>query len=94
MKIRSTNTSTPVGSMLLRAERAQGRIYCLIELKIFENTVYCISVTGDEFAAELVGEDGVEAQRLFETLYDECVPCYQLFDIISDIKRENLAKNS
>lgn len=94
MKIRSTNISTPVGSTLLRAERAQGRIYCLIELKIFENTVYCISVTGDEFAAELVGEDGVEAQRLFETLHDECVPCYQLFDIISDVKRENLAKNS
>ncbi len=94
MKIRNTKAPSPVGSTLLRAERAQGRIYCLMELKIFENTVYCISITGDEFAAELVGEDGVEAQRLFEALHDECIPSYHLFDIVSDTKRENLAKNS
>lgn len=94
MKIKNTKMPTPVGSTLLRAERAQGRIYCLIELKIFENTAYCISISGEDFAAELVGEDGVEAQRLYENLYGESVPPYHLFDIISDMKHENLAKNS
>ena len=94
MKIKNTKMPTPVGSTLLRAERAQGRIYCLIELKIFENSVYCISISGEGFASELVGEDAVEAQRLYENLYGDSVPEYHLFDIVSDIKRENLAQNS
>jgi hypothetical protein len=93
MKNKNTKNPTPVGSTLLRVERGHGRIYCLIELSIFENTVYCISVTGDDFAAELVGEDAVEAQKMFETLCDEFIPSYHLFDIVSDMKRENLAKN-
>ena len=71
-----------------------GRIYCLIELKIFESAVYCISITeGEEFSAELVGEDLTHAQRLFDMLCDEGIPTYHLFDIISDMKRESLAKN-
>ena len=79
---------------MLKAERAQGMIYCLVELKVFENTVYCISITErEEFCAELAGEDRVEAQKTFELLCDEGVPPYQLFDIISDAKRERLAKN-
>ena len=94
MKIKNTKMPTPVGSTLLRAERAQGRIYCLIELKIFDNAVYCISISGEDFASELVGEDAAQAQRLYENLYGDSVPEYQLFDIVSDIKRENLAQNS
>ena len=94
MRNKNSKMPTPIGSSLIRAERAQGRIYCLMELRVFDNTVYCISVSGEDFAAELVGEDTVEAQRLYENLYSECVPAYHLFDIVSDIKRENLAKNS
>ncbi|MBE6593830.1 MAG: hypothetical protein E7642_07570 [Ruminococcaceae bacterium] len=94
MKTKSAKITSPLSSTLLRADRAMGRIYCFIELKIFDKTVYCISITeGEEFAAELVGEDGTESQRLFDTLCDEGIPPYHLFDIISDIKRESLAKN-
>ena len=94
MKTKSTKIPSPIASTLLRAERALGRIYCLIELKIFESTVYCISITeGEEFDAELVGDVPADAQKLFDTLCDEGIPPYHLFDIISDIKRESLAKN-
>jgi hypothetical protein len=94
MKTKSTKIPSPLATTLLRADRAMGRIYCLIELRIFESTVYCISITeGEEFKAELVGHDPAEAQKLFDTLYDEGVPPYHLFDIISDLKRESLAKN-
>ena len=94
MKTKSTKIPSPLASTLLRADRAMGRIYCLIELKIFESTVYCISITeGEEFSAELIGENSTESQRLFDTLCDEGIPPYHLFDIVSDLKRESLAKN-
>ena len=94
MENSNTISTAPQGSTLIRAERAHGRIYCLIEIKIFENTVYCISVTDDEFSAELVSNDRVGALRLFEALCDEGIPSYHLFDIVSDSKREYLTNNS
>ena len=95
MKLKNTKFPTTLSSTLLHVDRAQGRIYCLIELKIFENAVYCISISADgEFSAELVGDDPVEARRLFDLLCDECVPSYQLFDVVSDRKRDSLTKNS
>jgi hypothetical protein len=63
-------------------------------MSIFDNTVYCLSIHGDEFASELVGEDLVAAQRLFDLLHDEGVPPYQLFDIVSDCKREHITQNT
>lgn len=92
MKTKIIKAPTPICSKLLRAERSQGRIYSLIELRIFEDTVYCISVTDEEFAAELCGEDAGSAQTLFDLLCTESVPSYQLFDVVSDQKRASAAK--
>ena len=94
MKIKTTKMQSPLACTLLKAERAQGRIYCLVELRVFENTVYCISITeGEDFCAELAGEDRAAVHRTFELLCDEGVPPYQLFDIISDAKRESVERN-
>ena len=94
MKIKNTKMQSPLACTMLKAERAQGRIYCLVELKVFENTVYCISITeGEDFCAELVGEDRAAVHKTFEMLCDEGVPPYQLFDIISDSKREQIERN-
>lgn len=94
MKTKATKAPTPLRTEILRVERERGRIYCLIGISIFEETVYCISINGEEFAAELVGESAVEAQRLFELLAGEGVPPYQLFDIVSDRKREEIANKA
>ena len=91
MKTKPTKMPTSLRSELIRVERERGRIYCLIEISIFDDTVYCISISGEEFAAELVGADANEAQKLFEMLCEEGVPPYQLFDIVSDRKREEIA---
>ena len=88
-KIKVTGAPRSLETTLLKVERVGGVIYCLIELRIFENTAYCISVCGGEFAAELVGGDPREAERLFDLIESEGVPPYQLFDIISDRKRES-----
>lgn len=88
MKTNTAKSPSPLFSTLLRVERSQGRIYSLIELCVFEDTVFCISVTDDEFAAELCGDDQDSAQKLFDLLCSESVPSYQLFDVISDFKRE------
>ena len=45
------------------------------------------------FCAELAGEDRAAVHRTFELLCDEGVPPYQLFDIISDAKRESVERN-
>ena len=94
MKIKNAKTPSPLQTSLLRVERAMGRIYCLIEITVFDNTVYCISIHEDEFSCELVGEDALEAQRLFEIVCDEGVVPYQLFDIVSDCKREKIMRIS
>ena len=91
MKTKVNKMPTSLRSELIRVERERGRIYCLIEISIFDDTVYCISINGEEFAAELVGDSALEAQRLFEMLSGEGVPPYQLFDIVSDRKREEIA---
>ena len=94
MKTKVTKMPTSLRSELIRVERERGRIYCLIEISIFDDTVYCISINGEEFAAELVGESALEAQRLFELLCTEGVAPYQLFDIVSDRKREISTQNA
>ena len=91
MKTKVTKMPTSLRSELIRVERERGRIYCLIEISIFDDTVYCISINGEEFAAELVGDSALEAQRLFEMLSGEGVSPYQLFDIVRDRKREEIA---
>lgn len=94
MKTKTTRSLTSLKTELVRVERERGRIYCLIEMSVFENTVYCISISGEEFAAELVGGDATDAQKLFETLCKEGVPPYQLFDIVSDRKREHIVQDA
>lgn len=88
VKSKSTRTPSSLETTLLKVERVQGVIYCLIELRIFENTAYCISVCGEEFSAEVVGDDPIYAEKLFDLVQGEGVPSYQLFDIVSDRKRE------
>ena len=88
MRTQNAKLPTSLQTSLLRAERIHGRIYCLIEMNIFDKTVYCISISGEEFAAELVGDDSAEAQRIFEQVNKEGIPSYQLLDVVSDSKRE------
>ena len=92
VKAKTARTPSPLETTLLKVERVQGVIYSLIELRIFENTAYCISICGEEFSAELVGEDPICAEKLFDLVQSEGVPSYQLFDIVSDIKREAAEK--
>lgn len=92
MKTKIIKAPTPLCSTLLRVERSQGRIYSLIELRIFDDTVYCIAITDEEFAAELCAEEWGEAQRLFDALLGESLPSYQLFDVVSDLKRARATK--
>ena len=94
MKTKTAKSPTSLKTELLRVERERGRIYCLIEMSIFDDAVYCISINGEEFAAELVGADANEAQKLFEMLCEEGVPPYQLFDIVSDRKREHIVQDA
>lgn len=85
-KTKINNLPKALETTMLKVERAQGTIYCLIEIRIFENTVYCISVMRDEFSAELVGNVKESAERLFDVILGGCVPPYQLFDVVSDWK--------
>lgn len=87
VKAKITRTPSSLETTLLKVERVQGVIYCLIELRIFENIAYCISICGEEFSAELVGEDPIRSEKLFDLIQSEGVPAYQLFDIVSDRKR-------
>lgn len=89
-KLNLTRAPRSLETTLLKVDRVGGVIYCLIELRIFENTAYCISVSGggDEFSAELVGTRLQEAERLFDLIEGEGVPSYQLFDVVSDCKRD------
>lgn len=87
-KVKTIRSPRSLETTLLKVERVQGVIYCLIELRIFEDTAYCISVSGEEFCAELVGSDSREAEKLFDLVQSEGVPAYQLFDVVSDRKRE------
>ena len=87
-KVKTVRSPRSLETTLLKVERVQGLIYCLIELRIFEDTAYCISISGEEFSAELIGENMSDAERLFDLVQSEGVPPYQLFDIVSDRKRE------
>lgn len=88
-KLSTARAPRSLETTLLKADRVAGVIYCLIELRIFENTAYCISVSGggEEFSAELVGQSLRETERLFDLIESEGVPPYQLFDVVSDYKR-------
>lgn len=93
-KMKTVKVPTSLRTELLRVERERGRIYSLIRLSVFENTVYCVAINGEEFAAELVGGDENLAQKLFELLCAEGVPAYQLFDIVSDRKRDEMIEKA
>ena len=92
VKAKASRAPSSLETTLLKVERVQGVIYCLIELRIFENIAYCISICGEEFSAELVGDDPIDAEKLFDLVQSEGVPAYQLFDIVSDRKRESAEK--
>ena len=92
VKTKTTRNPSSLETTLLKVERVQGVIYCLIELRVFENTAYCISICGEEFSAELVGEDPICAEKLFDLVQSEGLPPYQLFDVVSDRKREVATK--
>ena len=77
-----------IGLTVVRECGEDSTRYALIRMGIFGKSSYAVCVLGDEYALETLGEDGESAEEMFDMLVRNSVSPIQVYEVVSDLRRE------
>ena len=64
--------------------------YALVKINLLGRNTYCICVLGDGYAFECLGESEEAARKFFEIASKSIPAPDQVFDIVTDMRREQI----
>ena len=77
-----------IATSVIREKGNGSAHYVLLRISLFGKDSFAICVLDNEYALESVGDDAKYAMSLFELIVKEAALPSQLFDIITDQRRE------